>query len=408
MITTYYPPYNLGGDGIFVHCLANELAQRGHQVDVIHCLDAYGLAARRKPPTSYRDHPNVIVHGLNSPFGFLSPLATQQTGFPFFKSNAIEEILRTGFDVIHYHNVSLVGGPRVLQYGNAIKLYTTHECWLICPTHVMFKFKRAPCTRKSCFLCSLVYKRPPQWWRYFGLLEAAAKHVDTFLAPSRFVQDLHCQMGFKGSFVHLPNFVPEATLAPPPSPNSKPYFLFVGRLEKLKGLQTILPLFKRYDKALLRVAGTGDYEPQLRRLAGRCDNIQFLGRVDDFERLQELYRGTVALIVPSIGYEVFPLVLLEAFRQQRPVIARNLGGIPEIIEESGGGFVYDTEEELVAAMDQLVDDRSHGQRLGLRGFSAYQKNWTAEAHIGRYLGLIQKIASCRHQPEATMREEKVL
>ena len=271
----------------------------------------------------------------------------------------------------------------------------------------MFKFKRAPCTRKSCFLCSLVYKRPPQWWRYFGLLEAAAKHVDTFLAPSRFVQDLHRKMGFKGSFVHLPNFVPEVPLATPPPPKGKPSFLFVGRLEKLKGLQTILPLFRRYDKASLQVVGRGDYEPQLRRLAGGCDNVQFLGHVDDFKRLQDLYRGALALIVPSIGYEVCPLVLLEAFRQQRPVIARNLGGMPEIIEESGGGFVYNTEEELVAAMDQLVADRSLGQRLGLRGFRGYQKNWTTEAHIERYLSLIQKIASGKHQTEAMVQGEKV-
>jgi hypothetical protein len=40
MITTFYPPYNFGGDGIFVHCLSNELARPGHYVDGIHCIDA--------------------------------------------------------------------------------------------------------------------------------------------------------------------------------------------------------------------------------------------------------------------------------------------------------------------------------------------------------------------------------
>ena len=48
MITTFYPPYNCGGDGIFVHQLSNELARRGHQVDVIHCIDAYRLRERRR------------------------------------------------------------------------------------------------------------------------------------------------------------------------------------------------------------------------------------------------------------------------------------------------------------------------------------------------------------------------
>jgi hypothetical protein len=48
----------------------------------------------------------------------------------------ILQILETGFDVIHYHNISLVGGPTILAYGQGIKLYTMHEYWLVCPTHV--------------------------------------------------------------------------------------------------------------------------------------------------------------------------------------------------------------------------------------------------------------------------------
>jgi len=93
MITTFYPPYNFGGDGIYVQRLCNELARRGHHVEVIHCVDAYRLLARHEPANSYEDHPNVTVHGLKSPFGSLSPFATQQTGLPFFKSQRLREIL---------------------------------------------------------------------------------------------------------------------------------------------------------------------------------------------------------------------------------------------------------------------------------------------------------------------------
>ena len=88
MITTFYPPYNFGGDGVFVQRLSHELAQRGHQVDVIHCIDSYRLSEPRPPTVGHADHVNVTVHGLKSPFGFLSPLATQQTGYPFFKATA--------------------------------------------------------------------------------------------------------------------------------------------------------------------------------------------------------------------------------------------------------------------------------------------------------------------------------
>ena len=190
MVTTFYPPYNFGGDGVFVHRLANELAARGHQVDVIHCRDAYRLMAGREPKETYDDHPNVTVHGLKSPFGMLSPLASQQTGLPLFKSRAIREILKREFDVIHYHNISLLG-PKVLEFGRAIKLYTMHEYWLVCPTHVLFKFNREACIQPNCFACTLAHRRPPQWWRYSGLLNTAVRHVDLFLAPSRFGLEKH-------------------------------------------------------------------------------------------------------------------------------------------------------------------------------------------------------------------------
>jgi glycosyltransferase involved in cell wall biosynthesis len=402
MITTFYPPYNFGGDGIFVHRLSNELAQRGHQVDVIHCIDSYRLLARQEPSGTYADHPNVTVHGLRSRFGFLSPLATQQTGTPLFKSARIRGILDKGFDVIHYHNISLVGGPKILEYGQGIKLYTMLEYWLVCPTHVLFRYNRAPCTRPHCFTCSLTYRRLPQWWRYSGLLEGMVKQVDAFIAPSRFTKNIHRKMGLNASIAHLSYFVPAtetAALAPESpvhEPLKEPYFLFVGRLEKLKGLQTLIPVFQHYRKAQLLVAGTGGYESRLRQLAEGCANIQFLGHLPG-QRLQALYQQAVAVIVPSVCFDVFPLVPLEAFKEKTPVIVRNLGGMPEAIEESDGGFIYETEEELVTAMDHLLANGAYRRELGLRGYHAYERKWTPEAHLKSYFALIREIAAGRRQ-----------
>jgi len=400
MITTFYPPYNFGGDGVFVHQLSNELARRGHRVDVIHCIDAYRLLSGQRPNATYDNHPNVTVHGLKSPFGLLSPVATQQTGFPFFKSARIRQILAKGFDVIHYHNISLVGGPKILEYGQGIKLYTMHEYWLVCPTHVLFRFNRAVCTRRHCFTCGLTYKRPPQWWRYSGLIQTAVQHVDAFIAPSRFSKEIHHRMGFNAPIVHMPLFVPANDQRSPQfeQPESgecqRPYFLFVGRLEKLKGLQTLIPVFHRYRKAQLWVAGTGNYESTLRRMAEHSDNVRFLGHVSG-QQLQSLYRRSLALIVPSICYDAAPLVAIEAFRECTPAVVRNLGGMPEIIQESGGGFIYDTEEKLVGAMDKLLQDPLCRRQLGLNGYNAYREKWTADAHLKSYFALIDEIATAR-------------
>jgi glycosyltransferase involved in cell wall biosynthesis len=405
MVTTFYPPYNFGGDGIFVQRLSNELARRGHHVDVVHCLDSYRLKARelRAPPLpqgAQPDHPNVTVHPLESRFGFLSPLATQQTGFPLFKSRQIREILAQPFDVIHFHNVSLVGGPRVLEYGDAIKLYTIHEYWLVCQTHVMFKYNRYACTTPNCLTCTLVHRRPPQWWRHMGLLPSAARHVDAFIAPSRFTQRLHQEQMPAARIEHLPHFVPAAEPAPSvldpalERAMDEPFFLYAGRLEKLKGVHTLIPVFRQYPRARLLIAGAGGSEGELRRLADASDRIVLLGRRSSAE-LQALYQRAVAVLVPSTCPEVFGLVPVEAFTHHTPVIARNLGALPEIIEESGGGIGYDSEDELVAALNRMLDDPCERRAMGERGFQAYEERWSTDVHMERYAALIEQIGAQR-------------
>jgi glycosyltransferase involved in cell wall biosynthesis len=401
MVTTFYPPYSFGGDAIYVHLLANKLASCGHQVEVIHCLDAYQLLAGRAPSEDYANHPNVTVHGLKSPWGLLSPLATQQTGYPWFKSARIKQVLDKGFDVINYHNISLVGGPKILEYGRGIKLYTIHDYWLICPTHTLFKFNRAPCTQPQCLACILSYKRPPQWWRYFGLLKAGVKQVDAFIAPTRFCRLIHEHKGIT-TIVQFPYFTSgeeqqqqSFNEGVDELASGKPYFLFVGRLEKLKGLHTLIPIFRQYTKARLLIAGRGSYERQLRQLSEGCANIKFLGHLSSGE-LQAIYSQAVALIVPTMTYEAFGLVIVEAFRVKTPVIVRNLGGMPEMVEESGGGIKYNTLEELVAEMELLLNNFSVRAEMGRLGYEAYQRQWTAEIHLQNYLGLIRRIQRNKH------------
>ena len=80
-VTTFYPPYSFGGDGIAVRRLANALAEREHHVEIVHCVDAFRTLQPSDVPsaTDYSDHPAIVHHGLQSRAGFLSPLITQQT-----------------------------------------------------------------------------------------------------------------------------------------------------------------------------------------------------------------------------------------------------------------------------------------------------------------------------------------
>jgi glycosyltransferase involved in cell wall biosynthesis len=215
--------------------------------------------------------------------------------------------------------------------------------------------------------------------------------VQAILAPSQFAAQRHRQDGFEGHLVHAPHFVMRAEQAQKAADSSqKPYFLFVGRLEKLKGLHTLIPLLRDYNRAQLWIVGAGNEESRLRAMAAGMDNIRFWGFVDA-SQLRALYRGAVALIVPSLCYEIFSLVQLEAMQQGTPVIVRNLGAIPELVQKSGGGLIYDTDEELLQGMDRLLADRAWRDDLGENGYRSYLEEWTPEAHLNRYLELIEHL-----------------
>ncbi len=408
MVTTFYPPYHFGGDAHLVRALTHALARRGHQVDVIHDVDAFRTLHRGDEPEHVTEPEGVRVHALRSRWGPLSSLATQQLGRPVVHGRSIRRILQQGFDVIHFHNISLIGGPGVLSYGQGIKLYTAHEHWLVCPTHVLWRHKRELCSGRECLRCVLRYRRPPQLWRSTKLLEKQCEHVDAFCTPSQFCADKHREFGFDREMFILPNFLPDAEPVVSesqrtPSGSDQPYFLFVGRLEHIKGLQDLIPLFVEGGPAELWIAGTGNDEPRLRQLADGRVGVRFLGQQTP-DQLRGLYRRARAVVLPSVCYEVLPMVVLEAFREGTPIIARHLGPFPEIVAQSQGGLLFKTPEELGNCMERLASDDTLRITLGDAGRRAFENTWSEAVVLQRYFDLIGRISRERGKPNLHRRQ----
>ncbi len=413
MITTFYPPHSFGGDGFAVQQLARALVTRGHQVSVIADSDAYHALA---------DHPSlegpeleaadgVVVHRLRSRAGRLSLLLTQQTGHPVVHGRRIAELVEKGhFDVINFHNISLVGGPGILAVGHAIKLYTAHEHWLVCPTHVLWRHRREPCPSRECFRCQLHYHRPPQLWRLGGMLERELSHVDRFIALSEFSREKHREFGFPREMAVIPSFLEEAPFddgAASSSPHTRPYFLYVGRLERLKGLDDVIPAFAQYGEADLLVVGDGTHREALERLAGDSTAIRFVGHVPR-EQLAPYYRHAIALIVPSDGYETFGLVAIEAFRRGTPIVARRRGPFPELIARSQAGVLFDDATDLTVALGALQREPAYRDMLARAASAAFLAHWSEQAVVARYLELVEEIARARGIDRVTHALERQL
>jgi glycosyltransferase involved in cell wall biosynthesis len=397
MVTTFFGAHSFGGDAAYVDHLCRALLRRGHEVHVVYCVDAFNAVRGDHPPRPYSPPPGLKLHPLESGWGILSPLATQMTSQPWFKTAALREQLDAiDTDVIHFHNISLIGGLGALGLGgHAPRIMTAHEHWLICPMHLLWKYDRERCDGPNCVSCCLAGRRPPQVWRATGMRERALRQLDALIFPSRHALEEHRRRGIDGRLVHAPYFLPDDWSAgieeEDPEPTDRPYIAAAGRLVKMKGFQRLIPLMRFLPEVDLRLAGTGPYQPQLRRLATGLPNVKFEGLLGGGS-VARLFRGARAVVVPSLFPETFGYVVLEAFAVRTPVVVHRGGGaIEETGVLSGGGLGYNTDAELLLALRRLIHDPRLRENLASQGYRMRTTEWSEAVHINRYLDLLANL-----------------
>ncbi len=397
MVTTFFGAESFGGDAAYVDRLSRALVRRGHEVHVYHCADAFNAVRGKQPPRPYEPPPGVHVHTLRSKLGILSPLATQMTGRPVFKAAALHAALdASDVDVVHFHNISLIGGTGVLEMGSrAVRLMTAHEYWLICPMHLLWKYNRKKCDGPDCVRCSLAGRRPPQAWRWGGAIERGLRELDALLFPSLDALEEHRSRGIGAPLVHLPLFLPDDWSGgiedEEPEPRARPYVAAAGRLVRMKGFQRVIPLMRYLPEVDLRIAGTGPYESKLRALAADLPNVHFEGILGR-SALARLFHAARAVVVPSLFPETFGYVVLEAFAVRTPVVVHEGGGaLVETGVQSGGGLGYQTDAELLTALRRIVHDDDLREELADRGYAQRTGDWSEAAHLDRYFNLVHAV-----------------
>jgi glycosyltransferase involved in cell wall biosynthesis len=411
MITTFFGCHRFGGDAVYVDRLSRALLRHGHEVDIIYSVDAFETVRGSQPLHVYNTPSGLRIHALQGGPGWLAPLWSHQTGRLGMLRGPIQDILNSSdFDVLHFHNISLMGGAGLLSLTDrnksAVKIMSAHEFWLLCPLSSLWKLDREACERSCCIRCMFAAGRPPQLWRYTSLLARGLDHLDMLLLPSQHTLEKHRIFGERVPLKRLPYFLPEDWAQPAQDyqrtsallkDQNRPYFAAVGRLVKEKGFQNLIPLMSRMPECDLLIAGTGPFESELRRSTANTPNIHFLGLLD-FPELSELYKGARALVVPSLFYETFGYVALEAFSQKIPVIAHNLGALSELITASGGGILFHDEEGLFDAMHRIAKDGNLYRELGAKGYQALRNIWHEDDHLDQYLGIITDLRQGAAQP----------
>ena len=204
--------------------------------------------------------------------------------------------------------------------------------------------------------------------------------IDSFICVSAFQRNVMIRAGLPDrKLVTLHNFV---DCRPAPCGHDD-YLLYLGRIEALKGLPTLLPAVARTGHRLL-IVGNGSWVPELRQRIAMLPNVTYLGFRNGAE-LTKLVSRSKAVVVPSEWHENCPMSVLEAKALGRPVIAARIGGIPELVIDGVDGFLFrpGDVQSICGALRRM--DKSNHASLSKNARQDVEKRFTSQVHLKRLL-----------------------
>jgi glycosyltransferase involved in cell wall biosynthesis len=260
-------------------------------------------------------------------------------------------------DVMHAHNTFPLISPAAYaaarEEGVPV-VQTVHNFRLLCANGLLFRAGRVcedcvgkrvpwPAVLHRCYRGSvgasavvagmLVHHRAIGTWQH---------DVDLFVALTEFARLKLIEGGLPAArIVVKPNFV-DWEADPDPFGRTGPgdYLLYAGRLSAEKGIRTLVEAWTGTDgMPPLWIAGDGPLRDEVLRAAEENRSIRWLGHLPRPD-VQRLMRGARALILPSVCYEAFPLVVLEAYSLGVPMIASRAGALESIVEDGKTGLLF--------------------------------------------------------------------
>jgi glycosyltransferase involved in cell wall biosynthesis len=174
------------------------------------------------------------------------------------------------------------------------------------------------------------------------------------------------------------------------------FVLYMGRLYSLKGIQYLIKAFQNLKKEhkLLKlvIAGTGDFEAYLRKIAQGTKDIIFIGYVGSMMIKKLLYENCLMVVVPSI-YETFPMVVLEAMVCGKPIVASNVGGIPSMVKHGKNGFLVKPKDVrgLEIFISKLCADPNLRSKMGLLGRKSAEEEFTVDRMVDETLRVYESL-----------------
>lgn len=363
IVSNLYPPNARGGAELVAQRVADALYERGHDVVVLTTQPFDGVRSlfvrvrERTLAAVYRFFPLNLYYMKSDhvvPFPIRALWHVIDMCGPFGRAAVRQIINDEEPEVIITHNLKGIGVSvaREIQKQGVPHIHTLHDVQLTVPSGLLIAGQEESWLNRS-FLRRL----------YERMVKCAMGIPDVILSPSTFLAEYYASRGlFTDSRKEiLPNPMPHhrhiergERIAP------KTNILFVGQLEEHKGLRDLFDAFDQIDHegVELHIAGEGALMNYVYERAETNKRIRYHGFVS-LKHLFKLLESADAVVIPSTCYENSPTVIYESFLVGVPVIASNIGGIPELIEEGKNGLLVAPGNaiELAQAMQRIHDER---------------------------------------------------
>lgn len=218
--------------------------------------------------------------------------------------------------------------------------------------------------------------------------------VDDFVCPSAFTASLLERSGIPMEKIHVvPTFAP-ACGRESGRREGDPYALYLGRLSPEKGVHLLVESLRSHPAVRLRIAGPirDEYSRDLVGMvvrAGMSDRVSFTGLVEGKDK-ERLIEGASCLVCPSVWYENTPNTVLEAYAHGKPVIAFDIGCMPEIVEDGVTGAIVPLQDldALGSAVERCLTDPRYARDLGENARRVARQRYSAEQHLDRLLEIL--------------------
>lgn len=331
------------------------------------------VVANEKKMLEDHGHEVVLYTRHNSELKTLSKfnklLLPISTVFNFRSYKEIKKIIKEEkIDIVHVHNTLNVISPSVYYAAFACHtpvVQTIHNFRLLCPGATFYRdehicedcvTKGLGCAVKhSCYRGNRVQTLACVISTWFHRMLGVYGKLN-YICLTAFNKDklLQLKQIKEESIFVKPNFVSKSEKIVPYN-ERKNQFVYVGRLDKLKGVDFLLETWKEFcaDEFRLVICGTGPLDEWCRAYVEKHGlyNVEFKGFVEN-KIARKMIGESKALILPTQWYEGFPMTIVESYSVGTPVIGSDLGNTGSLIEEdkSGWKFAVDSKEELVTAL----------------------------------------------------------